>query len=50
MLHVFKVCAFINYGKATDTSVVGFFILNTGEIAANTLSLEVYNAANVIHP
>lgn len=49
MLHVFKMCVFINYRKATGTSVVCFFILNTGEIAAKTLSLEIYNTANVIH-
>lgn len=50
MLHVFKMCVFINYRKATDTSVVCFFILNTVKITAKTLSLEFYNAANIIHP
>lgn len=37
----------MNYRKATDTSMVGFFILNTSEITAKILSVEIYNAANV---
>lgn len=40
-------CVFMNYRKATDTSMVGFFILNTSEITAKILSVEIYNAANV---
>lgn len=43
----------INYRKATDTSAehaCAFFFLNTGEITAKTLSLEIYSAASIIHP